>query len=105
MHLKGTNVSVSLQMVTMLVTAVIPGIKSTKQDNNSSKQLSFVRAVSSLAGGGRALAPGTAGPGTATRLLATRCTAGHAWQGLGWPEDPKISCGTHGDLGKLPDRM
>lgn len=44
-------------MVTMLVTAVIPGIRSTKQDNNSSKQLPFVRneniCGSSLAGGRR----------------------------------------------------
>lgn len=55
--MKGTNVSVLLQMVTMLVTAVIPGIRSTKQDNNSSKQLPFVRnenvCGSSLAGGRR----------------------------------------------------
>jgi len=55
--LKGTNVTVLLQMVTTLVTAVIPGIRSTKQDNNSSKQLPFVRnenvCGSSLAGGRR----------------------------------------------------
>lgn len=57
LHFKGTNVSVLLQMVTMLVTAVIPGIRSTEQDNNSSKQLPFVRNENvcgpSLAGGRR----------------------------------------------------
>lgn len=42
-------------MVTVLVTAVIPGIRNTKEDNNSSKQFPFVKnkpiCGSSLAGG------------------------------------------------------
>lgn len=81
LHLKGANVSVFAQMVTMLVTAVIPGIRSTKQDNNSSKQLPFVRnenvCGSSLAGGRRpagARHRGRAKDGV-TRLLLTASLA------------------------------
>lgn len=106
LHSKGTNVSVSLQMVTMLVTAVIPGIRSTKQDNNSSKQLSFCQSCVQLgrrrAGAGARHCWARHGHEAARHKL-------HSWtrmeKSLMARGPQKSPLETHGDLGKLPDRL